>query len=155
MLDAWKSKYTWKDGMINKYLHFFPKKDWVTRWNSDILARIKSFRFKLEGFLHFEDVPVHELVSSPFSERLRWKHITLQRQNAENLKQIFPKEEYRGLSPNFHIHVPVSELYIPTMGLPFLLEEICGPILVIYKSLTDTYKCGNCGWGRAIPRKGI
>jgi hypothetical protein len=50
----------------------------------------------------------------------------LQRQNAENLKQIFPEKEYRGLSPNFHIHVSVSELYIPTIGLPdVLLEEIC------------------------------
>jgi hypothetical protein len=29
---------------------------------------------------------------------------TLQRQNAENLKQIFPEKEYRGLSTNFHIH---------------------------------------------------
>jgi hypothetical protein len=46
---------------------------------------------------------------------------------------------------NFHIHVSVRELYIPTMGLPFLLEEICGPILGIYKSLTD----------HAISRKGI
>jgi hypothetical protein len=64
--------------------------------------------------------------------------IALQRQNAKNLKQIFPEKEYRGLSPNFHIHVSVSELYIPTMGLPFLLEEICGPIPEIYKSLTDT-----------------
>jgi hypothetical protein len=45
------------------------------------------------------------------------------------LKQIFPEKEYRGLSPNFHIHVSVRELYIPTMGLPFLLEEICAPIL--------------------------
>jgi hypothetical protein len=60
---------------------------------------------------------------------------TLQRKNADNLKQIFPEKEYRGLSPNFHIHVSVSELYIYTMGLPFLLEEICGPILGIYKSL--------------------
>jgi hypothetical protein len=52
---------------------------------------------------------------------------------------VFPeKEYYQGLSPNFHIHVSVSELYIPTMELPFLLEEICGPILGIYKSLTDT-----------------
>jgi hypothetical protein len=71
-----------------------------------------------------------------------WKfhHLTaaLERKNAENLKQIFPEKEYRGLSPNFHIHVSVSELYIPTMKLPFLLEEICGPILGIYKSLTDT-----------------
>jgi hypothetical protein len=48
----------------------------------------------------------------------------LQRQNAENLKQIFPEKEYRGISPNFHIHVSVSELFIPTMGLPVLLEEI-------------------------------
>jgi hypothetical protein len=62
----------------------------------------------------------------------------LQRQNAENLKQIFPEKEYRGLRPNFHIHVSVSELNIPTMGLPFLLEEICGTILGIYKSLKDT-----------------
>jgi hypothetical protein len=63
---------------------------------------------------------------------------TLQRKNAENLKQIFPEKEYRGLSSNFHIQVSVSELYIPTMELPFLLEEICGPILGMYKSLTDT-----------------
>jgi hypothetical protein len=63
---------------------------------------------------------------------------TLQRQNAENLKQIFPEKEYRGLSPNCHIHVSVSELYTSTMGLHFLLEEICGPILGIFKSLTDT-----------------
>jgi hypothetical protein len=62
----------------------------------------------------------------------------LQRRNVENLKQIFPGKEYRGLSPNCHIHVSVSELYIPTLGLPFLLEKICGPILGIYKSLTDT-----------------
>ncbi len=63
---------------------------------------------------------------------------TVQSQDAENLKQIFPEKEYRGLGPIFHIHVSVSELYIYTMGLPFLLEEICGPILGIYKSITDT-----------------
>jgi hypothetical protein len=48
-------------------------------------------------------------------------------------KQIFPEKDYRGLSPNFHIHVSVSESYISAMGLPFLLEEIRGPILGIYK----------------------
>jgi hypothetical protein len=62
----------------------------------------------------------------------------LQRQNAENLKQIFPEKEYRGLSPNFHIHVSVSELYIPTLGL-VLLEEICRLILGIYKSLKERH----------------
>ncbi len=81
--------------------------------------------------MDYEGAQVHiqEKVSSSSS---------LQRQNAEKLKQIFPEKEYRGISPNFHIHVSVSELYISTMGLPFLLEEICGPILGIYKSLTDT-----------------
>ncbi len=27
------------------------------------------------------------------------------------------------LSPNFHIHVFVSDLHIPTIGLPILLQE--------------------------------
>jgi hypothetical protein len=53
----------------------------------------------------------------------------LQRQNNEISKQIFPEKEYRGLSPNFHIHVSVSHLYISTISLSILLEEICRPIL--------------------------
>ncbi len=59
----------------------------------------------------------------------------LQRQNTE----IFPDEEYRGLRPNIYIHASVSDLYIPMIGLPILLEEICRPILGLYKSLTDTW----------------
>ena len=43
---------------------------------------------------------------------------TLQRQNTEISKQIFPENEYR--------------------GPPILLEEICRPILGLYKSFTDT-----------------
>ncbi len=58
--------------------------------------------------------------------------------NTEILKKIIPEKEYRGLSPNFHIHASVSDLYIPAVGLPFLLEEICRPILGLSKSLTDT-----------------
>jgi hypothetical protein len=45
------------------------------------------------------------------------------------LKQISPAKELRGHSPNFHIHVSVSNLYIPTMDLLILLQEKCGPIL--------------------------
>ncbi len=63
----------------------------------------------------------------------------LQRQNTKISKQIFPVKEYRGLSPNFHIHASVSDLYIPTIGLPILLEEICRPILGLYKSQTGTW----------------
>jgi hypothetical protein len=64
---------------------------------------------------------------------------TLQRHNTENLEQIFPEKAMRGLSPNFHIHVSVSNLYIPTVGLPILLQAICGPVLGIHKSLTGTW----------------
>ncbi len=55
--------------------------------------------------------------------------------NTENWKQIFPEKELNGYSPIFHIQVYVSNLFIPTIDLPILLREICGPILGIYKSL--------------------
>ncbi len=48
---------------------------------------------------------------------------TLQADNIENSKQIFPEKELCGLRPNFHIHVSVSDLCIPTIGLPILLQE--------------------------------
>jgi hypothetical protein len=47
----------------------------------------------------------------------------LQRHSTENSKQTFPEKDLRGHSPNFHIHVSVSDLYIPTIGLPILLQE--------------------------------
>ncbi len=64
--------------------------------------------------------------------------IALQRQNTEISKKVFTEKEYRGLSPKFHIHASVSDIYIPTIGLPIPLEEIRRPILGLYKSLTDT-----------------
>jgi hypothetical protein len=63
---------------------------------------------------------------------------SLQRTDTENSKQIFPEKELCGHSPNFYIHVSVSDLYVPTIDLPILLQEICVLILGIYKSLTDT-----------------
>ncbi len=75
---------------------------------------------------------------------------TLQRQ-----KTNIPRKEISGPQSQY-IHVSVSELYIPTMGLPVLLEEIFRLILGIqYIKRSKTHECGNWGWGRAIPRKGI
>jgi hypothetical protein len=48
---------------------------------------------------------------------------SLQRHNTENSKHIFPEKELPGLSPNFHINVSVSDLYILTIGLPVQLLE--------------------------------
>jgi hypothetical protein len=59
-------------------------------------------------------------------------------QNRKFETNIFSEKELRGHSPNFHIHVSVNDLYITTVGLPILLQEICGPILGIYKSLIVT-----------------
>jgi hypothetical protein len=36
---------------------------------------------------------------------------------------MFPGKELRGYSPNFYIHVSVSDLCIPLVGLPILLQE--------------------------------
>ncbi len=48
---------------------------------------------------------------------------TLQRQNIEISKQILPGKKLRGYSPNSYIHVSVSDLYIPLIGLPILLQD--------------------------------
>ncbi len=45
----------------------------------------------------------------------------MERDNTENSKQIFPEE--RNCASNFHSHVSVSDLYIPRIGLPILLQE--------------------------------
>jgi hypothetical protein len=36
---------------------------------------------------------------------------------------VFLFWELRGLSPNFHIHVPVSNLYIPRIGPRISLQQ--------------------------------
>jgi hypothetical protein len=40
-----------------------------------------------------------------------------------NTNNIFPEKEMHSHSPNFHIHVSVDDLYIPTIDLPILLQE--------------------------------
>jgi hypothetical protein len=42
----------------------------------------------------------------------------------QNSKQIFLEKELRGHSPNFHIHVSVNNLYIPTINLTIQLQEM-------------------------------
>jgi hypothetical protein len=43
----------------------------------------------------------------------------------------------RGLSPNFNIHVYVSDLFIPRIRSHIFLQQNSRLILEIYKSLTD------------------
>jgi hypothetical protein len=39
-------------------------------------------------------------------------------------KKIFSERKLRGPGPNFYIHISVSNLYIPTIGLPTWLQQI-------------------------------
>ncbi len=41
----------------------------------------------------------------------------------ENSLYVFLLWELRGLSPNFHIHVSVSDLYISRIGLHIFMEQ--------------------------------
>jgi hypothetical protein len=41
----------------------------------------------------------------------------------ENLIYVFPEKELRGLSPNFHIRVSVSDLYIPRIVPHIFLQQ--------------------------------
>jgi hypothetical protein len=57
---------------------------------------------------------------------------------------VFLFWELRGLSPNFHIHVSVSDLNTPRIGPHISCSRVGRPILVIYKYLTDViYECWN------------
>ncbi len=47
------------------------------------------------------------------------------------LNKYSQKRNCAATVPIPYIHVSVSDLYIPTMDLPILLPEICGPILGI------------------------
>jgi hypothetical protein len=59
----------------------------------------------------------------------------LQRHNTQNSKQIFPEKEWRGLSPNFHIHVSVRGF--PRSACLFCYRKICGLILGISRRHMD------------------
>ncbi len=56
-----------------------------------------------------------------------------------NSVYIFLFWKLRGLSPNFHIHMSESDLYIPRIGPHSSSSRKGRPIMEIYKSLTDTW----------------
>jgi hypothetical protein len=61
----------------------------------------------------------------------------------ENPIYVFPEKELRNLSPNFHIHVSVSDLNIPRIGPHIFLQQnrqTDHGITCIY--LSQTSECG-------------
>ncbi len=65
-------------------------------------------------------------------------------------------EFLRGLSPNFHMHVFVSDLYILRIGPHISCSTIGRPIMGIYAvNRRQTHECGNWDCSRAFPCLGI
>ncbi len=68
---------------------------------------------------------------------------------------VFREKELRGLSPNFHIHVSVSDLYIPRIGQLFGRIGGVADQSWEYINRSQAHKCGNWNWGRELPFLGI
>ncbi len=137
---------------------FQPERDWITaswRMSTWSWRRMEQRYCTALIICNNKYESVKYCLSRHFIIELEYR--TLQRTNTEKLKQIFPEKEWRGHSPNFHIHVSVSDLSIPTIYLPIPLQEICGVVDPSWEYInrSQTYECGNWDWGRAIPRKGI
>ncbi len=64
----------------------------------------------MKQFLACKDLSENIKILKVQKESVFVELCTLQRQNTEISKYIFPEKEYRGLSPNFHIHASVSDL---------------------------------------------
>ncbi len=60
------------------------------------------------------------------------------------------KRNWYDLNPNFHIHVSVSDLYIPTIGPPIFLQQIRE-----YINRSQNHGCMNWDCSRAVPFLGI
>jgi hypothetical protein len=75
----------------------------------------------------------------------------------ENPIYVLPEKKLRGLSSNFHIHVSVSDLYVPTISLPNFLQQNRqtdrGGIHYINRS--QKHECRKWDWGRAVSFLGI
>jgi hypothetical protein len=94
------------------------------------------------------------------NRRIRLFIRPLQRNNNEKSKQICLGKKLRSYSPNSYIHVSVSDLYIPLIGLPILLHRKKGGPnegiqYIEYIDRSQTQECGNWDRGRAIPFLGI
>jgi hypothetical protein len=59
-------------------------------------------------------------------------------QYTENSKHIFPEKELRSHSPNSYIHVSVWIYIFPRSVCLFCCRKTGGPIVGIYKTITDT-----------------
>jgi hypothetical protein len=76
-----------------------------------------------KSWLVYADSLYFDFVNKCRGTLLHCTNHTQQRHYTENAKQIFPEMKMRGLVPSSYIHVSASDLYIPKIGLPILLQQ--------------------------------
>ncbi len=83
----------------------------------------------------------------------------LQRHNIENLKQIFPEKQLCGLSPNFHHHVSVSDLYIYSHDWSAYPAPAAGKYVgqswEYNTNRSQTHECGNWDYNSGNTKMGF
>jgi hypothetical protein len=99
-----------------------------------LAQRLRIFEFNHIHFFIGQN-PLQPLIKNEdvFQLSARQMHCT------ENLIQIFPEIKLCGLVPILYVYVSVNVLYIPTIGPQTQYSKIGGPIMDIFKSLTDTW----------------
>ncbi len=114
----------WRAGCILQQ-HLTSTHDYSSGYNQRRLARIRQNNtYTLHHFLlNGSSCWYFYLVQSCIKGGLWIAHYTLQRYCTENLKKIFPERKLRGLSPNFYIHISVSDFFIPRICLPIWLQQ--------------------------------
>ena len=91
--------------------------------------------------------PIYSLIKSAPAYRIHCN---------ENPIYVFPFWESCGLSPNFHIHVSVSYLYITRIGPHISCSRIGRSVVrILYINHSHTCEFENLDCGRAIPFLGI
>jgi hypothetical protein len=72
-------------------------------------------------------------------------YCTLQRTNTEKFETNIPRKGIVRPQSQFPRSCARERFvnYNPTIDLPILLQEICGPILGIYIYRSQTHECGN------------
>ncbi len=73
----------------------------------------------------------------------------------ENTIYKFPEKELPGLSSNFHVHVSVSDVYIPTGRFTYFPAAEYADRSWEYINSKQKHECRNSDCGRAIPFLGI
>ncbi len=107
-------------------------------WTAFFLVKVSGHKLEssqTQVFVWFSALtfPFHKML---FMKRLKFSCFA---HCNENPTYVFLFWEWRGLSPNFHIHVSVRDLYSPRIGLHISSSRIGRPIVEIYKSVKDAW----------------